>query len=294
MRRRTFTSLILTACALPVAALAYFTTPSSLLEALWMNGRPMDIAHEAHIFTKDLSMSGWLRGGVEGKDLAGAKSDLRLTVDVATDEGTLRIKTQMRLLNSTLYVMIDSIQGPDAEILGGYVDPKQWYGIPLEEQKDTYVEQSGVSEEDMKKLLWDVVDAMLALKRTAEGEGSLYLLSLKRNAWKDIQSVVKEFAAEHPDAPFTPSNRDLTELRKYLRTLRLSSKIWTDATDAPTGTKFYVSASDKTFHAVVQGTSTVRTTPITVAVPTNVKSIEDIIDSSSPEATKPVRPSRKN
>lgn len=280
MRRRTFASVILTACALPVVALAYFTTPSSVLQTLWMDGKPMDIAHEAHIFTKDLSMSGWLRGGVEGKDLDSAKSDLRLTVDVATDEGTLRIKTQMRVLNSTLYILIDSINGPDAEMVETFASVGQWYGIPLEEQKNTYVEQAGVTEEDMKKLLWDVVDAMLALKRTAEGDGSLYLLSLKRNAWKDVQSVMKEFAAEHPDAPFTPSNRDLTQLRKYLRTLRLSSKIWTDASDTPTGTKFYISASDKTFHAVVQGTSTVRSTPITVTVPKNVKSIEDIGESN--------------
>jgi hypothetical protein len=83
MRRSLFVSIITSVTLAPAIALAAFTLPSQVLMSVQFDGKPMDIAFEAHGHMEDMDVSAWISGQSQNhKDIKSAKAALKATVDM--------------------------------------------------------------------------------------------------------------------------------------------------------------------------------------------------------------------
>jgi 2',3'-cyclic-nucleotide 2'-phosphodiesterase (5'-nucleotidase family) len=80
MRRSLFVSIITSVTLAPAIALAAFTLPSQVLMSVQFDGKPMDIAFEAHGHMEDMDVSAWISGQSQNhKDIKSAKAALKAT-----------------------------------------------------------------------------------------------------------------------------------------------------------------------------------------------------------------------
>jgi hypothetical protein len=256
-----------TLLALPVAAFAAtYASPSQLLLAANFEDKPLDLDYEAHMHVDGLDAAAWIKGSTEGNVKTG-KAVIRLTVDVAQDGMTMRAKAEARIVNETMYVMLESIEGasdnPYAQIAASYAG-KQWYMMPLSDVE----ESRGIDQEEATAVGMKIADAILTMVRTQTAPGSTYSLRLKRTAAADLKNVLMEISAQHPGLGTSSlSNKDVAELRRFLLKSNVHLKVMTDANETPTGMKFYAAYKDEKAEAVLTGMTTLRSTPVTVGVP---------------------------
>ena len=277
-------ALSLAVLALPVSALAVFAKPSELLNAMQFEGKPLDVAYEAHAQMDDIYASVWLKGNVEGTDAEDAKANLRLTVDFVQGEENLRGKAQLRLIDKTLYMMLDSITcisgNPCAyvDLAEGYAN-NQWYSLSLENLQ----EQQGVDDAEAEAIVKIIVDAALSLERTQSGNESTYSLKLKRAAAAELKKVVTQLAKDHPSMGIdTLSSKDSAELRKIFAKTNLHIKAVTTLKDEPKSLKMYLAYADKDVRFVLQGAMTLRTAPVKVLKPANAISLDNGLEEQLP------------
>ncbi len=281
MRRGSIVTLALSALALPAMAIAAYTVPSDLLKATQNLGKPMDVSYEAHAKVEGVDMAMWLKGSAEGKSVATAKADMRMTVHAASpEEGTMEVKVSARVLKQTLYVRLDSVKGTmaasDLSEVRQYLG--KWYSVRIPDE-DEQQETLGLDREELQQLVWDAVDSILSMNRTGGvGGGSTYSLKLKRTAWKDIVPVIREFSAKQGEEVPEPTNRDLAEMRKIFNKMNLHIKVMTDANDVFTGMKFYAAINDMDISFVLQGTTALRAMGVSVTAPKGAESLDDLLN----------------
>lgn len=257
----------LTLLAVPATALAAYATPSELLLAAAFKDKPLDFAYEAHFHMEDISAAAWIRGSSEGNAETG-KADIAATVDfVQAGMMKMRAKAEARMVNRTLYVRLKSIEGDTDTMYGMMVDPyvgAQWYMLPLSDVE----EEHGIDQEQATEVGMKIADAVLNMVRMQQANGATYSLKLKRTAAADLKKVLEEVSAEYPSlGTASLSNKDVAELRRMMMKSNVHLKVMTDASDMPTGMKFYGSYKDRGMEAVLVGTTTLRTQPLTVEVP---------------------------
>lgn len=286
MRRGILSALAISAVAVPTLAIAAYSSPSSLMKAVQLQGKPMDVQYEFHGDADGTQFSAWLKGAVSAakpKELTSVRAALRLTVDVATPEdGIIRVRTQIRMKNGTAYMQIEDVQDPSRSLMlfGANEHIGQWYSLSLDTLEESMTEEMAMQQEEVEAMVLKVLDSILSLQRTPEGNGSVYSLKLKRTAWKEIVPVITELAESQGTTLPEPTNKDLAEIRKFFSKLNLHIKVTTDAADAVTGLKFYAAAKDKEFSFVFQGTALVRATPVTVTVPRNAIDVSEELNPS--------------
>lgn len=280
MRRTILLSSIFVSLAVPALAVAAFTTASDVLDALQFKNRPVDLSLEAHATYEDIHAALWMKGSMEGEDLMSQKMTMRMTADVAYPEGSARARMQMRVVDQTMYVLVESIEGSSSDelsSLAGSIENQQWYSLSLSELKEQQQETYGLSDEDSEEFAKMIVNALFSVQRNADGS---YSVRLKRSAAADLARLAPEIAANHPELgiPTTITSRDRAELRKLLSKFNVHIKGTFDRSDQPTAMKFYMAYTDRPVSAVFQGSIALRSTPVSVSKPANAINLEDTFE----------------
>jgi hypothetical protein len=284
MRRSLFVSIITSVTLAPAIALAAFTLPSQVLMSVQFDGKPMDIAFEAHGHMEDMDVSAWISGQSQNhKDIKSAKAALKATVDMQKEgEGRMRIKAEMKVVDAKGYFRLVSIEGAFQDELGDIAtqfSSNKWYSVDLDEA----AEETPVglySEEEMTELLSSFIDRLFSLQKTKSGTDTVYSIKLKRQAWKEFSVLLKETGM---DDGIIPSKKDLNELRKIFSKINVHIKVTTDASDVAKSLKLYAAYKDKDLSVALQGTSTVRSSPVQVTAPLDAIPLEEATKSSTSE-----------
>jgi type IV pilus assembly protein PilA len=227
-----------------------------------------------------------VKGEFEGKDLPTAKANLKITVH-ATDpkQGTIQVSTNLRLVNQMLYMQLASLEGSmkdELNSLTGQVKSGQWYSLSLKELQEKSEEQTGVSQEETAAIMKEMADAMLSVSSKQNGSDTVYTLQLKRNAASAWNKLLPQLTKKYPSLAAgtgrsSMSNRELAEMRKALAKLRLTLTATFGPADAPKSLASSLSYNSREGTFSLQGSHTLRTSPVQVTAPANAVSIDEMI-----------------
>jgi hypothetical protein len=284
MRRLLIAALL--SLTLPVAAFAAYILPSELLEAIQQNGRGKDFAYEIkgsyEPYSASLSMRGSFQGTTED-----ARGTWNGTLTYNDGSGAARAKFELRLLDQVLYIKIQSVTGHlDASTRTALQRMRgKWLSTPIdlqsnEERSRQLLGEIDVSEEELKQLQRDIVDAVLSLSHTAQTAGHSYSLRLQRHFLTNAAKVWNAFAKKHGPADFIAdfTNAELNRYEKeFLAHLNVHVKVETDANDDFRSVKHYISFDESGFNFLLQGKATDRTAPITVSIPPRAIDIDEFM-----------------
>jgi hypothetical protein len=283
--RRIFPALL--ALALPMAAIAAFTTPSALLSSLQYNGKPLNISYQLQGHAKNMKGSdanitffSSFKGAVEGKDLKSAKMNMKISLDVTGIEGNgaVHALAQVRVSDQKLFFMLENLNGtyePESlsQIMNAY--GKTWYALPISQLEQQQQEYSKLSQDNIKDIVKQCIDAVFTIERSASQGGSLYSITVKQEAAQSLLTTMMKVQEQYPTA-FTETNKadasDLAILKEVFSHLNIHIKVLTDAKDTMRAVKSYLSfawAKEDMgdFQMVFTGESKGRSAPVTVVVP---------------------------
>lgn len=271
--------------AMPALAFAYYTKPGELLGALTFRGKPVDVAYQMSVRSKEVWGTAELKGEWEGTDVATMKANMQLSLDVSTPEAKIKAKGQMRIAQKTVYLLLENIESSvknDDIDAASKIAGKQWYSVSLDDLASDTEKLSGVENEKAVKAMADLANAAFSLTAQSQKTGRVYSLKLRRNAAKDILAVVQRFAAEE-GVTRKPTNRELAEFRKILSKLNIQLKVTTDSADQPLSLKTYVAIRHQMGTAAIQGTVALRSKPVTVTVPANAVEFDKAVEALGKE-----------
>ncbi len=195
MRRALSACLALTLLAAPIGNLAQaYSSFSELYGALLaMEQRPMDSSMEMHGRYANYYFSAWLSGSTEGKGLD-MKSTMKMTVDVKGEEVNLRAKLQMRVVDRTVYVRVESVDGKfqrDGTNVLSKLTMKQWIALPLDEMNSEWNTQ----DESLLSAL-EELDQFFTISSLEKKDMTVYTITLKREVLKEIMKALRDATAE--------------------------------------------------------------------------------------------------
>ncbi len=275
--RRFITVLLAIAAslAIPAFAFAFFSKPSDLLQSAYA-GLPMDFSVEAHGGYEGGYASLWMSGSSQGKLPQDVTASLKATVDVQMpQEQTMRVKLQIRVADKKVYALVDSIEGPVppdvADRLSPYVG-KTWLMTTLPDNQAT-VPDLGMSEQQVKDWAGKIVDAALSLERITSPNQVTYSLALRPDAAMNIVQVLGDLKGGSDVTLPTPG--DISDLQNILSHVNFHANVQTDANGQLQSAKQYLSVDYQGFTLVIQGTGTVRSTPVTVDVPQDALNLDE-------------------
>ncbi len=276
---------LLAILAIPTAVFAYYSSPSELLMAASLAGKPVDFAYEAHGSYEDMYASVWMKGSAQGKKIDDATLDMRATADVALEGGQARMKVRARVKDQILYFLLESLEGSAAEELemyAGSVHSRQWYAMPLDDLQEQGEEAIGITDDQGKEIAIRVMDAILRMDRVSTADGSVYSIKLKRNAAAELRKVLTTLESTYPELESeTITSSDIAELRKIFARTQFHVKVITDKEDALRGIKFYAGYKERKTSLVVQGDVNLRSTPVAVQVPANAQMLDESLPNDS-------------
>ncbi len=271
MRSRFSLSIGILTAILPLVALAAFKSPSSLLASIHFKGQPLNISYETHVESEEFRGSAWVKGQVQAsKDIKSVKAALRLTADFAmNDLQVSRVSSQIRIVDGMLYVRIDRLSGGMTEAFGmltADIKSNEWYAVPLEETAAKELTDEGLNQEEVKKIVAQLVDALFGM--TTQTNGSIVTYSLKPKATA-AQELVDAIHAIDKDKGYDPSDVSVAEIRNILKRLNVHIKVVATTKDEPKMAKFYASYTHDKFPLtiVLQGSAVPRRLPVSVQKP---------------------------
>ena len=137
MRRLPALALALFLLCVPIASAQPLSYASELFALLRSQQRPYDFSFTERVHIKDTYITAWVSGSTQGSfsaDLSAVRTTVKTTVDVAWPGGKARAKLQARIVDSTLYVLVEKIEGSYDDTvanLAGHLQLKKWVALPL-------------------------------------------------------------------------------------------------------------------------------------------------------------------
>jgi|GEM_PF-2864637 len=271
--------------AVPVLALAAFTTPSEVLQSIDFRNKPMAFSVEAQGHYDTTYAALWLRGSTQGSTPETAKATGTVTFDVAANEGkdTIRVRMRYRIVSGTGYVLFEQPigKGEYHDLVSQALQGKtgMWFSTPL-----TSTAREAFSEEGLESLTAQEKENLVELINVAfslEKSGNVYAIRLRQDAADAIAKHVTQLQKDRPELfesePAVKAT-DVRELRKVLAKLNIAFKVTMNTDDSAKGVKFYTSYNDaydgKSFGVVLQGNAVIRPGTLNVTAPKNAVSLE--------------------
>ncbi|MDD4319718.1 MAG: hypothetical protein PHW10_05345 [Candidatus Peribacteraceae bacterium] len=272
MRRWSVLFLALITLSPFAAAAADSSYASDLLQLLWSQQKPLEYSMQASGHMEDTYLSVWASGNSEGSwsDPSSIRSIGKATVDVAWPGGKVRVKTQTRMVESTLYVWVEKIDGTyndDSMRMGGQLELKKWIAIPLDDYAGSV---SALGEEDFSAMFgW--LDDLSNVRATQTQAGMTYEVTLTREA---IRSVLQSLRQQGWDATTDEGVERL--IRHTPPAFSFLFKIDTNRDFEVLSTRTTLHLSHPRMGASLEAHSYRRTSPVYATVPAHVMSLEDL------------------
>lgn len=253
--RRTLAALVSTLTILtPSPAFAEFTSPADVVSALLQNTAPTMSKLEMHMHVDDVYVSAWGSGALQGK-LTESDGKLRwnMTVDVAYQGLTVRMKFQAVAFQQKVYARLQSIDGAYQDMFGalsGTFAQKKWLMMPLETLLQ-HLDAPSPEGWDTQELR-DTVTSLFALSGTRNPTGWTYTL--------------------------TP--RDEGAMQMIRGATEFTLKVDTDRGDLPQFARLTVRGADQAANMDLTLTAEVQVSPypVYVDVPKEAMTVEELED----------------
>lgn len=182
--KRFISSLLAIGMALaPVSSLAEFASPSELFAMLSKVNVPMGFSGELHGNVDNYWFSAWVSGSGKGSGME-ATGSIKGTVDIATSNAKARIKFQMRIVDSTAYLYIDSIDGTYEDAL--------WKSVAAVKTK-TWIKWAIPAELIQEPTAMDfaMIDEMFQMESRKSGNNTAYTVRFTRGAVQDVLEMLR-------------------------------------------------------------------------------------------------------
>lgn len=157
----------------PVAVLAVFDSPSSIIQTIDRNPTPNMASVTVHGHAEKIWFSAWISGVREGLDPLTMKANFKATMDIDFGTGKIRAKLEVRMKDGTMWARLESVEGNwDNEAFSSTLNffQKKWIEFPLKDLE--------ISEEDS----YEFFDNFFTMERA----GTHYELRLKREMYREI------------------------------------------------------------------------------------------------------------
>ncbi len=176
---------------LPQIALA--ASPSTLADLATVirnQTGPYALSAEMHAHVPGMFyVSAWMKGDSEKTGPLSSKGNLKTTVDLSDGTLTGRIRGRLRVDGTTLYMILDSLEGTfpeEARSAQGRVPVGQWFKATMP------VEESDLQESlRMQTDLLTGLEELLDTTRTETAGGTEYTVSLKPEAQMQLAALVR-------------------------------------------------------------------------------------------------------
>jgi hypothetical protein len=134
--------------------------------------------------------SAWVSGSSKGTSVSNATGTMKGTFDIAMDGGKARVKFEMRVVDSTVYFYVDSIEGTYDDML--------WHSA-LSMKTKTWVKISVPPELGMDPSAADftAMDEMLQMTARTLTNGTAYDITFTRDAARDMLKNLRDM--DHPE-----------------------------------------------------------------------------------------------
>lgn len=280
MRRLPALTLTLLLVCIPIASAQPLSYASELFALLRSQQQPLDFALTEQVYLDSTYAAAWVSGSTQGSLNAGLSSlraTAKATVDVAWPGGKARVKLQVRLVDSTLYVLIEKIEGSYNDSLtdiAGHLQLKKWVAFPLE---DSFGDTASLAD-----AYAPILDSFFTVNPITTRTGTTHEVTLTRETLRSLLQQMRQLHLTQAD----------TEKAVKLSppTLSFLLKVDTDSNSSVTGTRVTASAKLPDFGLTVESHTTRRPSPVVVTAPTNIMSLDEASQDISIPSSLPFLP----
>jgi len=290
------------AVAIPLGALAAFTKPSQVIMDSLRDSGAQDFSAEAHVKFEEFYASAWLKGTVEGEEAEELKLQETMTIDVVhngEEPFNLRIKAELRIVESMLYARLVGIEGSvteDISALKEEIPVNKWYSATLDpreyDQAAPWLGDEELTKEQSEELARRLLDAMFTLSSRPSDTNTDYTLTLKRNFLSNIARAAAIFAEEEnlsmPAGPLAEINDPaFKDIEKQLAgRFKMKIGVTLNAKDLAIETRVNGSMylSDLKFRLGFSATSKPHRGAFAVSKPARSTSIEEYLELSATDS----------
>ncbi len=259
--RRFLSSLLIAFFAFqPVVASAFFDTPAELSQGIRNDPTARTLEGQARGNAGTTYFSLWMKGAQQGMGWEDGSLDLHMTIDVDAPDQHLkmRLKTDIMLLEKTLYVRLNTIEGSvedEMMLINLKMLQKKWIMIPLD--------QSGMPdlatlEEELQATASEMNNDLFSLERSPTAAGSHYSMRLTPETEQQLKDLFFGATAVHEETNF-------------------HGTVDTNMRDQFLSSKLYLSFKTDDAEFVVQGKSQRKNSPLTLTVPTQTITIDELM-----------------
>lgn len=265
-----------TLMAMPVSALAAYSTPSELMTAVRDNSVPRSFSVTAHAMSDGTYVSVWTSGSEQGSDPSTMQVNAKATVDVVHGNLKVRVKAELLAINGTLYARLVSFDGGYQNAfasISGMLKQHQWVSMPLDEALvdgltgGTALQVGSADPTD--------ADTMYHMQ-SAPGKngGTVYTLSLTQDYAVTLAQLIREMLHDE-----SPSSDDFFPWRQLAEGMRFDNTVVMNGNGGFVSSTFSLStASDKSSFSVT-GSEYRLGSALALKAPTNVVSIDQALAS---------------
>lgn len=259
MRRFLSSLLIASFVFQPVAASAFFETPADLSQGIRNDPTARTFDGQARGRADTTYFSLWMNGVQQGTDWKDGSLDLHMTIDLdAPDQHVkVRLKADIMLLEKTLYVRLNTIEGnveDELMLINLKMLQKKWMMVPLD--------QSGIPdlatlEEELQAAGGELSNEFFSLERSPTAAGSHYSIRLTQETEQQLKDLFSGATALRAETNF-------------------HGTVDTNMHDQFLSSKLYLSLKADNAELVVQGKGQRKNSPLTLTPPTQTITLDEL------------------
>jgi len=257
MKRSLLRIALASGVLVPLVCSAAFLAPSDLLYALHLQRPAMDYSYEFHGSHKQYYAAAWISGNEKSGPWSDMLANAKVTIDVAGEGATMRMKLQVRIKDGNAYFFIENVDGKyenEAAILAGQYIGKQWIVLPLDE--------AGIGNIDQSKETFMAFDKIFSLQSAGTTKGTEHTLTFKREVVKEIMKSLRQMNMSMGATP----------------KVSFVMNVQTNANEQPVSLSFDADIGNELFTVTGTGKATQRSTPVTVEIPANAVNMQEAME----------------
>ncbi|MBI3618454.1 hypothetical protein HY213_00280 [Candidatus Peregrinibacteria bacterium] len=271
-------SLLFVLTLMPLTTLAASSQPNQLFAAFNAQKQPVDFTYELHGRYGQSSLSASISGSQQqGASMLEGKASAAMTVDVKTRSTTVHILLHMRILNGTGYIFVDSVSGTfsnDPAHAALTFATKRWIALDLRDG-------ASLQGSDATGML-SALDSILTLQAKSKGTSTIYTLGLQREAAKNALAMLRSMMNSTDMASFgiSPLNQPPT--------VTFTATVTTDAKNHMGSMTVHLTFMNRVVSLTLDGRTTARTSPVSVSVPPNALTLQNMMALWQPMPVSPM------
>ncbi len=297
MRRFALPSFVLTLAALPLGVQALYQSPGMLLQKLQYTEFPRSGSVELHAEADgDTYLSAWIATEDTGKTDTEYQLQGRATIDLVEQSEYIRVRTEFRVVDGVAYGRITEATGEnvsDTTLEDIQNETNRWYALSISSSDQgssmddlrAALRKEGidVNEQELQDLLQEILDSLMMM-RTRSGSNPVYIITLKNHFLKDLISTLNTwivrlenrnpgldlggYSAQELSAELDAAEAEFAAIEETIHdALSLSIRIFTDESDAITGSDMALEFSYEDLKLNLKGSMKKSATPVIVSAP---------------------------